>query len=75
MAAALDMLKNLDVGTTTFLVDEKMENKERFRICLQYLKVESTVEDYFLDKLPDHIKPCNGSNGKLWKGYFFLSIS
>ena len=74
MATALDMLKNLDEGTTTFQVDEKNENKVRFRICLQYLKAESTVEDYFLDKLPDHIKPSNRSNGKLWKGSFFLFI-
>ena len=69
----MDMSENLNEGKEASPVVKRI--KERFNLCFHYLKDESSVQDYFLKRLPNHIKPYKGSNGKLWKGYFHSSSS
>ena len=73
MAVAMGMLENVNDGKEASPVVKRI--KERFNLCFHYLKYESSVQDYFLKRLPNHIQPYKGSNGKLWKGYFHSSSS
>ena len=53
MAVAMDMLENVNEGKEASPVVKRI--KERFNLCFHYLKDESSVQDYFLKRLPNHI--------------------